>query len=119
MEPRRLLALLALCLCQEAHSLQCYTCRNAPHSTACNTVTNCSTPASGFCMEVVDRGNTTTVSKSCEALCRDVSGTTGGVDSSSYCCTSDLCNGESSVGFTSTVVSLAAGVGWLLLRVRL
>ncbi|XP_069077312.1 lymphocyte antigen 6E-like [Pleurodeles waltl] len=108
----------ALLICT-AHSLQCYSCRNAPNSTACSTITNCSVPASGFCMKVVDKGETTTVSKSCEALCRSVSGPTGGIYSSSYCCSTDLCNGASSMWLSSTAISLAASVGYLLLRVRL
>ncbi|XP_078528456.1 uncharacterized protein LOC144806089 [Lissotriton helveticus] len=54
MEPRCLLALLALWLCQGAHALSCYSCSDRKDHPTCQIYTNCSSDLGSYCMKVKD-----------------------------------------------------------------
>ncbi|XP_069478110.1 uncharacterized protein [Ambystoma mexicanum] len=58
------------------------------------------------------------VSKSCEAACEESTCINGArdVQTSVYCCSTDLCNGVTSVRISSALLSLAAAISGFLLK---
>ncbi|XP_063780828.1 lymphocyte antigen 6E-like [Pseudophryne corroboree] len=109
------LLLAALCI-GTASSLTCYTCAAQSSNANCLTSqTNC-TSGVGYCetsVSYVGIGSlsTSTITKTCAAVCTSVGFNALVASTSVSCCSADLCNtsGGSNIKYNFTAIALALG----------
>ncbi|XP_072266639.1 lymphocyte antigen 6E-like [Pyxicephalus adspersus] len=105
-----------------ASSLQCYTCTSQSSNTNCMVPTNCSASDTSCMTSVVAGGiggfTMSTITKTCEAICKESGLNAGIVSSKVSCCSTNLCNTSGASSIKSTYIILVVALGFLVTLLR-
>ncbi|XP_065442413.1 lymphocyte antigen 6E-like [Chrysemys picta bellii] len=121
-----LLTLLVAVLCvEQAHSLLCFTCKDASSNWGCLAPTICQS-GENYCVTTylgagIGGHSGQSISKGCASICPSVGINIGILATSVSCCSSSLCNisGASSVKVSYSVLAMAILASFVYIRAGL
>ncbi|XP_038053469.1 ly6/PLAUR domain-containing protein 2-like [Patiria miniata] len=116
-----LLCALVLATCVAGlFAVECYSCASTTSAGDANCLdpfnatSQPTTSCSGECTKTVGtQGDVTVIARSCAPACAEGCASAAGVEACIYCCTSDRCNGASSVTFGLITICVTVLAGWI------